>query len=88
MTLKDFLLNGSYGIDLNNHACTATQKIRENVKDIDELINKDISDICEDDIREIFIAILWSTQDKRNQAVWGDEALNKFEKEKQLLAIK
>lgn len=82
MTLKEFLERTTYAINLSDKANFITAKIRKFVPNIDSLAKKDIELIEEDDIREIFVAILLAT---KKYVVWGSEALEEYENEREKL---
>ena len=82
MTLKEFLERTTYAINLSDKANFITAKIRKFVPNIDSLAKKDIELIEEDEIREIFVAILLAT---KKYVVWGSEALEEYENEREKL---
>lgn len=58
MTLKEFLTDCGYTINLDNLDSEITAKIRMRVQNIDVLANRDIITIKEQDIVDIFMAVL------------------------------
>lgn len=58
MTLREFLGQSTFTVNLDNYESAITQKIRHHVQNIDVLADKDIIVIKEKDIVDIFVAIL------------------------------
>ncbi len=58
MTLREFLAQSTFTVNLDNYESAITQKIRRHVQNIDVLADKDIIVIKKKDIVDIFVAIL------------------------------
>jgi len=76
MTLREFLEQSTYTINLDNYESAITQKIRQYVQNIDVLADRDIIVIKEKDIVDIFVAIL--LYKSRGEAVVRSSAWDEF----------
>ena len=83
MTLQQFLFNNER-VDLNVES-TIKAHIRQYVQNIDVLASKDLRDITHDEIRDIYMAILFDSYPQR--AFFVDEALDLFVKDAKRLKV-
>lgn len=76
MTLREFLEQSTYTVNLDNYESSITKKVRQHVQNIDVLADRDIIVIKEKDIVDIYVAIL--LYKTRGAAVLRSSAWDEF----------